>query len=174
MLAPVGRVSARRRLCPTMSNHHLLLYLLLQMCEMVGAKYCYVGQQNGRVYDTTQEAIECSAVIYGDNAACAFACARDSKAKTDVCSFLCIPGQHCNNKGQVHPVSQVSPSNFLPGCGRQENFEVVEEGQYDCVSRCCPSDRCNANSSMRMPRSSLSTSALVAAGIAAPALLFSL
>ena len=175
MLAPVGRVSARRRLCPTMSNHHLLLYLLLLMtCEIAGAKYCYVGQQNGRVYDTTQEAIECSAVIYGDNAACAFACARDSKAKTDVCSFLCIPGQHCNNKGQVHPVSQVSPSNFLPGCGRQENFEVVEEGQYDCVSRCCPSDRCNANSSMRMPRSSLSTSALVAAGIAAPALLFSL
>lgn len=151
----------------------LLCLLLVVACGSVGARYCYVGVADVRVYDTTQEAMECSAVIYGESAACAVACARDNKEKTDVCSFLCIPGQHCNADGNVHPVSDVGPSNFLPGCGRQENFEVVEKGQYDCVSKCCFDDRCNINAAVRLPSSALSVSVLlIAVAIAAPALIF--
>jgi hypothetical protein len=106
---------------------------------------CYVGVVNSRVFETGKEAVECPSTIYGDNAACAFACATHKKAKTDVCSFLCIPGQHCGEQGRVHPISSASPGNFLPGCPRWENFEPVGDSELDCSSRCCTNDRCNAN-----------------------------
>ena len=129
----------------------LLLLLLLAAASTATAKFCYVGVSDQRVYDTSTEAIECAPALYGDNAACAFACARHKKDKTDVCSFLCIPGQHCNADGRLHPVSEVSPGLFLPGCPKQENFEPVNAGDatYECVAKCCTKDRCNVNAAPR-------------------------
>lgn len=148
----------------------LLCVLILAACRSVGAKWCYVGVVNGRVYDTTQEAQVCPVSIYGDNAACAIACARDTEAKTDTCSFLCIPAQHCDKDGRVHPVSKVSPGLYLPGCPKQENFEAVGDGKFECVSRCCTNDRCNESKTTRTHAMD-STVALVVATIISIALL---
>ena len=126
--------------------------LLLLVCNLAAAKFCYVGELEGRVWDTDQQqAVECPAAIYGDNAACAIACARDKEAKTDVCSFFCLPGQHCSDDGLVHPVSTMSPGHYLPDCPSQVNFEAADgqEGKLDCVSRCCKEDRCNVNAARR-------------------------
>ena len=156
--------------CPRLT---LLILVLATLCSNVYCKYCYVGTQNARVYDTSQEAIECSAAIYGENAACAIACARHKKDKTDVCSFLCIPGQHCNDANVVHPISEVSPGLFLPGCPRQKNFEAVGGGEYDCVTRCCMNDRCNTNVAAHIHRALL-TAVSISGGVLVVLLLISI
>lgn len=132
----------------------LLCGLLLGVaaCGGAEARKCYNGTTTERVFDAAaHDAIECPASIYGDSAACAFACARHRKDKSDVCSFVCIPGQHCSDEGRVHPVSRVSPGNYLPGCGPWENFEAVDpDSKFDCVARCCKEDRCNANAALTL------------------------
>ena len=140
--------------------------LVLSTCSIAGAIECYVGVVNGRVFDTTQKAVECSKTIYGDPAACAVACARNKKDNSDVCSFLCIPGQHCDESFRVHPISDVSPGLFLPGCPPQENFEPVGNAEYDCNSQCCTQNHCNANAALQT-RTRIKEGIFLAAGIAA-------
>lgn len=136
---------------PAVGSAPRALLLLLAACVAevyVDATFCYVGVSDQRRYNTSTEAIECPPAIYGSNAACAYACAHHKQDKTNVCSFLCIPGLHCEGtSARVHPVSEVSPGLFLPGCPRQENFEAVDmaDATYQCVAKCCTKDRCNAN-----------------------------
>jgi hypothetical protein len=139
------------RTCAMAWTRGVLLLLVLLASTAQGARFCYVGELDGRVWDAAQKAVECSAAIYGDNPACAVACGRDREAKTDVCSFSCIPGQHCSDSGLVHPVSEMSPGLYLPDCPMQQNFEAVEgqEDKLECVSRCCKDDRCNTNAASR-------------------------
>jgi hypothetical protein len=73
----------------------------------------------------------------------------------------------------VHPISEVSPGFFLPGCPSQDNFEAVGDGEYDCVTRCCMSDRCNTNVAVRKHRA-LSTAVSISAGLLVVLLLFSM
>ena len=133
-----------QNLCAVIMKQALMVILA---STTAGARFCYVGQLDGRVWDPAQKAVECSAAIYGDNAACAVACARDRAARIDMCSFTCIPGQHCSDSGLVHPVSEMSPGLFLPDCPMQQNFEAVQdqEDKLECVSKCCKDDRCNVN-----------------------------
>jgi hypothetical protein len=132
----------------------LLLLLAACVAEVyVDATFCYVGVSDQRRYNTSTKAVECPPAIYGSNAACAYACARHKQDKTDVCTFLCIPGQHCDgSSGRIHPVSEVSPGLFLPGCPRQENFEAVDtaDATYECEAQCCTKDRCNENGAQRI------------------------
>jgi len=157
---PVAKMQRRTSLQLLLVMHGLL------GCNLAAAKFCYVGELEGRVWDTEQQqAVECPAAIYGDSAACAFACARDRVAKTDVCSFFCLPGQHCSDEGLVHPVSTMSPGHYLPDCPQQVNFETVDgqEDKLDCVSRCCKEDRCNVNAARPTHRT---TSGMAGNGVA--------
>mmetsp|Transcript_45731 Transcript_45731/g.71652 ORF Transcript_45731/g.71652 Transcript_45731/m.71652 type:complete len:215 (+) Transcript_45731:437-1081(+) len=123
----------------------MLVMGMVLMVEGAGAIECYVGVVKNRIIDGAVERISCPVEVYGDKAACGWACAKDKVSSEDICSFLCMPGHQCGDGGLVHPDSPISPANFMAGCPAQENYEPVENGDLECSARCCMMDGCNSS-----------------------------